>query len=727
MDSTMSFAKKLAFIKDCYGDSVYKGTLTLFEGKGYDCKSKITKLFVVYSNILSPTLDNKVNADLISCLKLIATDLSQRYTHKTVCGTYCTFKNHILKLIKSSHIEWPPISKDLESFFNKGLSQKLYDELKDFFIPEDISSGFRHIRKKDEVFEETLRNTCSPEIADRLREHVRSYKKKVSEKVRSQLIDFLNQISGAKNDWYNHPMIIQGELVKFRGNSLDRYNRNTVYQNFYHLKKSVQVLIDHGLLPSEIDLPDNLRQSSATISERSNNPVMSEVNLYDKTKIDEYKSAPAFLEHLQEDIQTNLTTLIKKSQEIVYEGYHTFLLGQGVVAQYDDFIERMLDKGLEGGTVTDDKYFLDSGDIWWPKQNETDFLTAKRVAYFYEHYELYLSGQEAAKNSDLKVNSKVTQYLGLTLEVASAMQAIIVEEIGINPFSLYYVLISSDGLGREFVQVTDEGSVRLRALKRRAKHAKTRTIKGSLAKLSEVEITEIDAATCLKMALEMTSRARAFSKMQNLWLCRTLQGVSVISDSAFQDNFNKLRAKLPSENKALQDATLKKIRVSKGVLIFLESKGDSIKTATYLGNEIETSLSRYIPSYLSELIYRIKIRSFQNLLLYMAISSDESPSESLNISESEFKSRLKVAFSNPGMGGDLYDGLVNPIIESGVSDERYFCVSSKNIELALNYIKDGEDPKLKGDCIAAISAIAESSVIMKKMLRSAQLAVQSSE
>ncbi len=708
MDSTMSFTNKLAFIKESYGGSVYQGVLTLLEHKSYDDKSLLTKFLVVYSNILSPTLNYNVNSDLISCFKLIATDLSQRYTHKTANGIYRRVKSYVIKLIKDSHIEWPIMSKNLELSLKKGLSQQQYDELKNNIIPKDISCGFRHVRTKNEIFKETLDNTCPPKIADRLRDHVHSNKKKTLEKIRSQLITFLNQISGVKDDWYNHPMIIQGELIKFRGNLLDNYNRNTATQLFFCLKKCIQILIDHNLLPSEIDLPDNLRQSSTINRERFNNPVMSEINLYDKIKIDKYKNTPTFLKHLESDIETNLSTLIKKSQEVVYEGYHSFLSGEKVIEQYN-------------------KYLLTDGKTCWPEENETDFLTAKKVAYFHEHYELYLSGQAAPKNSIFKVASKLTKYLGLKLEVASAMQAIIVEEIGINPFSLYYVLISSNSLGQEFVQITDEGSIRLRALKSRAKHAKTRTAKASLVKLSEVSVAEIDAATCLKMTLEMTSRARQFSQMKNLWLCRTMQGLKVISDSAFQDNFNKLRAKLPSENSVFKTVTLKKIRVSKGVLIYLQSKGNTIKTSAYLGNEIRTSLERYIPPYLSELIYRIKIRSLQNLLLYMAVSSDESPSESLNISENEFKSRLKVAFSNPDMGGDLYDGLVNPIIESGVSDERYFCVSSKNIELALRYVKDGENPKLKEDCIAAITVIAESSIIMKQMLRTAQLAVQSDE
>jgi hypothetical protein len=456
------------------------------------------------------------------------------------------------------------------------------------------------------------------------------------------------------------------------------------------------------------------------------NRIQVNLDLYDLNSTSFTKDTPRFLEQLKKEIDTNLACLTDVAKNIIWEGYKDYLLGTEVITQYKSFIEQHTGKHIHVEDELAPKFQTKLSAIW-PENNISDFLTSKRVAYYDSNYEFYISGGTNDPNSPYKVSNSVNRYLGLTIEVASAMQTIIVEEIGINPFSLYDISISSDGVGREFVQITDEGSVRLRALKKRAKQSKTRKAKGGPVLLSQIEISDIDAATCLKMALEMTSRARESSEIRKLWIIRTANGVQHVSDSAFQDNFNKMKTSLPVENKALQHSTLKKIRGSKGVLIFLQSRGDALRTANYLGNQVETTLNRYIPHYLSELIYRIKIRAFQNILLYMAIGLEDSPSDALNMSEKELKSQLEVAFNNEDMGGNLYDKLKNPNDENTQNEELYFCVSIDNIKTALIYIKTGRDPILKEQCVTAVSAISESTVIMKQMLRTAQLAVQKCE
>ena len=49
---------------------------------------------------------------------------------------------------------------------------------------------------------------------------------------------------------------------------------------------------------------------------------------------------------------------------------------------------------------------------------------------------------------------------------------------------------------------------------------------------------------------------------------------------------------------------------------------------------------------------------------------------------------------------------------------------ARNIELAIKYSKDGEDSELKKECLAVLSKISESNVMMKQMLRKAQIAIQ---
>jgi hypothetical protein len=726
MDTTMSLDEKYAFIKIHYGESIHGGTVELFKEISYSQVMKISKNLVAYSNILCPVLLSSGRKDLTYCLKLVAIDLSQRLAKPTAYSNFISLKTHIIKLIERGDITWVPYSTEHLSFLSVAIPKMTYEELKKQAIPRKIQLGFKHVNPKIGVFKEVLNKTCSPEISGALINHAMAYKKKTKQRIIAQLTDFLNGITTDKPDWYNHPLVLQSELIKFRANLLDRYQRNTAYLHFHIISKAIRTLMEQGLLDSQIDLPDNYKGSWRDQTLHANNPLVSSLDLYDLKSISSNKDTPRFLELLKKEIHTNLACLTDVAKDIVWKGYQDYLLGSEVVTQYKNFIVQHTDKNIDIEAELAPKFQAKLSAIW-PENNISDFLTSKRVAYYDSNYEFYIAGGTNDPNSPYKVSNSVNRYLGLTIEVASAMQTIIVEEIGINPFSLYDISISSDGVGREFVQITDEGSVRLRALKKRAKQSKTRKAKGGPVLLSQIQKSDIDAATCLKMALEMTSRARNSSEIRKLWIIRTANGVQHVSDTAFQHNFNKMKASLPSENNALQHSTLKKIRGSKGVLIFLQSRGDALRTANYLGNKVETTLNRYIPPYLSELIYRNKIRAFQNILLYMAIGLEDSPSDALNMSEEELKSQLEVAFNNEDMGGNLYDKLKNPNDENTQNKEVYFCVSIDNIKTALIYIKTGSDPILKEQCVNAVSAISESTVIMKQMLRTAQLAVQKSE
>lgn len=109
----------------------------------------------------------------------------------------------------------------------------------------------------------------------------------------------------------------------------------------------------------------------------------------------------------------------------------------------------------------------------------------------------------------------------------------------------------------------------------------------------------------------------------------------------------------------------------------------------------------------------------------MATSSDKLPFKSLNMSEAEFKLQLKQVFNNPDMGGNLYEKLTNPCIDNEEDIPLYFCVSDLNLQLAIKYAKDGKDEKLKKNCKDVLDKIGqESSVMMKHMLRTAQLNVE---
>lgn len=246
--------------------------------------------------------------------------------------------------------------------------------------------------------------------------------------------------------------------------------------------------------------------------------------------------------------------------------------------------------------------------------------------------------------------------------------------------------------------------------------------------MNNIQPEDIDAAACFKMALEMSERTRKSMNSEYLWTCLLLGAPAGLPWSAsFQGAFNKIRhlAYEKSGAEELKEATLKKVRSSKGVLIYLESKGDTLKATSYLGNQVKTALRNYIPKYLSELIYRVKIRAFQNILLYMSVSERDSQFDLLNLTKESYKNRLKQAFKNPDMGGPLFSKLT---IQPAISKEAnpiYFCLSHENIILALKYIEDGENSNLKADCENVIRKLSEGPTHLKEMLRKAHKTLKS--
>ncbi|MGK0271345.1 MAG: hypothetical protein ACI88H_002003 [Cocleimonas sp.] len=441
--------------------------------------------------------------------------------------------------------------------------------------------------------------------------------------------------------------------------------------------------------------------------------------MYDKAKQKSYINTPTFIASLKNDLSNNLSILVTDAQTLVYEGYQKFRKREKVIArsQFDEFINHP-------------ELLVNKQDNSPAKNKINPFYSAhplrqENITAYYDYtFDALVKGKTQHKMPYLAISEEVLGYLGLTPNVASAMQIIITEELGINPYSLYRVKTSSDGHGLEFVQVNDEGSVRLKALKPRARNARTRKAAGSLDLLSDINSQDINAATCLKMALDMTSRTRESLGVKELWVCLSVKGATVANENSFQTNFQHIRELASSKSAILKNATLKKVRSSKGVLIYLESNGDSLKTATYFGNSVKTTLNRYIPKYLTELIYRVKTRNFQKILLFMAVAFDESPVESLKMDKDDFKYQVKQAFNNPDMGGNLYKKLTKPSNENEDDGSLYFCLSYVNLQLAIKYATYGEDKELKKNCKDVLNKIAEGPIMMKQMLRKAQISVE---
>jgi hypothetical protein len=664
--------------------------------------------------LLESSANNGNPVSLTQNLKYIRAFYCQNHKHSATINKYRSLYNITKELVSQGIL----ISDGPLPQHPKSTNE--YERYKKTIIPAKILQKITITPSAQEIFIETVDKCCSPLIAKRLKEHVYTFK--VQKHHRAPLITFLSRISKASQDWYKHPKIIQGELQRYRDDLLDTYQLNTAYNHFQNVANAFRVLIEHQLLPNSIELPGNFRRCTGTAKIRSNNPVISDFDIFDNEKKRVYIKTERFLSDYKEDLEENLSLITSKAKIIVHEGYRKYRSKEEII------------------TKSEIKEF-----IYHPKLLLTNKITGgkrrKELNPFYKTYPLNFENRLAtidhffysvAKNetlpdvSHLSANNELLEFLGLTSLVASAMQIVIVEELGINPYSLYSAKVVSDGHGHEFIQINDKGSVRLKTLKLRARKVRENQAYGNNKDLLKINAQEIDAAACLKMALEMTARTRSITNRNELWICLSHIGATVPIPGVFQKNFKKIVKSILSPKAVLSTATLKKIRVSKALLIYLESNGDTLKASRYLGNKVKTALTYYIPSYLTELVYRIRIRSFQNILLYMAVAHDDSPAISLNMSDEEFKSSVLEAFSNPYMGGELFSKLVSGESMQNNADKKYFCLSEKNISLAIRYAQEGQDEGLKKDCETVLAKISEGSIAMKQLLRKAQTAIAKS-
>jgi len=586
-------------------------------------------------------------------------------------------------------------------------------------ISHEIKRKLSTPPRAGDIFLNILEQCCTKEIAQRLVEHVSS--KKHPKHHRLPLSEFLPRIHSTSEHWHNNPDLIRGELSAFRDSLLDKYQRNTAYGLFQNLKNSFRVLIEHNLLPNETELPGNMKRGVATQRIRANNPAISKIDIYTNLSRNPYKNSHAFLDNLQKDIAENLSELVSSAQKVVHGGYEKFLRKETMIgfSECREFLAH--------------PNHLLKDNPGEKRRNGVSPFNPVRPLYFENtiaaldfYFDRLLENTPLPKVPFLKKKPEHLPYLGLTSKIASAMQIIITEELGINPYSLYRVKINSDDRGKEYVQVTNEGTVRLRALKPRARKIQTKEAYGSTDELNKLAPHEIDAAACLRMALEMTAQIRKNLRRNELWLCLKKDGATLPTPEAFQYQFNNICIETRLLHPSLPDATLKKIRTSKAILLYISSRGDSLKTAAYLGNSVKTTLDRYIPPQLTELIYRVKIRSFQNMLLILAsgAENDNSIAKVLGISNERLEHMAEDLFNTPDMGGVLFDSISKKENGAEAGNKVYFKVSEKNIAIALKYAKKGTDNELKEKCKTAITKISEGPIFFKQMLRKAHIVIQ---
>lgn len=581
--------------------------------------------------------------------------------------------------------------------------------LKNNQIDELLRAKFKKKQSSEEVFSNLLEKECSKDISSRLNDYVNSYKEEFRKSYRKPLIDFISEISKESKTWEKEPERIQAALINYRDNLLKELNRNTVYQRYQVVANAIRLLIEHNLIPQSTFIPKNLRNSTATKKQENLNPLILNVNIYNDSNVHHFLNSADFVDNIKSELSRNINELVQTAREIILNGYKKFLNVKSVISKSKNW-SFVINKNSSGNYAN-------------PFNQLHEHCFENRVAYYNHYFEDMVKNERQHNYPGLIFGNDVLGLFGLTPTIVSAMHIIITEELGFNPHSIYEAEITSREKGEVYIIINDEGGVRIKLYKKRARRVREVTAKGKNYDLRKIEKKDISASECFKIAIEMGERTREVLKTDKLWTCLLVGAPAALPHFSTFQNYFKNIANLAYDNsglKALKNSTLKKLRSSKGVLIYLETNGNILKATDYFGNTVRTALKAYIPTYLSELIYRVKIRTFQNILIYMAISKNEKPFLTLNISQESYTEQLKEAFNNSDLNGPLAKKLFENQ-EQREDNTVYFCLSNTNLILALKYIKEGDNKRLKDLCISVIKKISEGPSQIKEMLRKAQL------
>ncbi|KXG14945.1 hypothetical protein LT17_03737 [Pseudomonas aeruginosa] len=520
------------------------------------------------------------------------------------------------------------------------------------------------------------------------------------------LLKFLNMAMSISSDWYLRPDIISHVCREFlRSRRLEATER-TVISDYGALRFYLEKLIAARLLPGNTITPPP--PNSRDILDEKANKILGYVTLSSAIKAASLEKA---LEEIEKQIRVHRDAILNSCREIVWAGYKKFISTKDMMNRSD--YERIL--------LTPDN--LD------PMLRNS---SGQKISYFSPHHPrgkenlvTYLKNQcsgmyqrrifPGSHNTHHWGINSIREHLGITEELAVAAMCIIIDELGINVIDLQDAKVQTTKQG-EFIKTTESGLIKIRTIKPRAKALIER--KANRNRIHPPESSnDIDANTAITILLEMReqhAKAIGSNYLFTLDICSNTSNKSAnlyrLQDNRRKSAFHKIISKLPSWV-GDADPTMPKIRVSNGVLKYLEDGGNALKASIYLGNTLQTALRNYIPIELQEFIHRKKIRDFQNIVLLISESSSDDFSNPYEIAEDQLRRTLSRLQRSR-----------NSKLPAGAETHIYFLCSKENIELILSYAKFGTDENLRKTCRTVIEKIEiEGSRKMRNLLADAQI------
>lgn len=430
------------------------------------------------------------------------------------------------------------------------------------------------------------------------------------------------------------------------------------------LRRLLRTLISARALP-RVHLPPNLKVSKELLRNIEVNPVLGALNpkkwesdLAKKSlpliqNIDDKDYLSVFIEH----VRSNRNLLLKIARNYVANAYKRFTNGEGFIASADS-------------SIFDDPDLLDRSQEH--KRGQTPSLFSDKLAdnqglknlvsYLHFKHNGMLSRQFPGANNHLyrfEGRTSLSEYLGISSDLAAACAIIIVIETGVNAESLYKLKIKDSRNNVTFYLTSDENDNAFIFTydKPRAKRRIQKFIKS--------ESQKINAEFCFLYLLDATLHHRTLiepDKANLLFIhdSTSKQGeVHPVSATAFKQGFHRViqnalsKAESEDNEEEIDNLTtlistqpnLAKLRKTEGVLKWFDSGGDPRAAALYLGNTTKVAIKNYLPFELQVMLYTKHIRAFQHILIKVATDSTSYQQQALGLKNheelSEYLEQLK--------------------------------------------------------------------------------------
>lgn len=533
----------------------------------------------------------------------------------------------------------------------------------------------------------------------------------------SHICDFIQLAHQLDPEWHKRPGIITAACRKFLSKRRTEIAEGkeqpvkevTVISDYQAVRRYLSKLQKAQKLPGNTLLPP-IPKSSDVFTEKECN-ILGYLNLADAIQAPSLEVA---LNDIAQQIEQHRQIILAKCKKIVTDGYREFSKTQDMIQKSDIAAIRETTNNLDPNmtarsTGQNLSYFSNS--------HPNGFINL--VAYIAEEQGgLYTRKSfPGAHHAHSWSTSKIKKHLGITDDFAVAAMCIIVDELGINVTDLCNAKVQKTRDG-EFIAIREDGSVTITTLKPRANALKQRHAPRAIDP-DDVTADNIDANIVLCMLLEMRSlHAKTLSSnylfvMDSSSKTRANETeVYRMLDARRKAAFKEIINSLPSWVIQAQP-TMPKIRVSKGLLKWLESGGDTLSASIYLGNSLLTALKNYIPPEIQEFVHRKKLRDHQKIMLFISDCASTADSNKAGNTQGIAIKQLITLVKNIQRNTRL----------TGANEAHrliYFLCSPETIELIVSYAKYGHDKDLIETCKSIITKIEdEGSRKMIKMLADA--------